>query len=65
MNTEPEKITEEALINQIIQAGVKGSGVNTNLISDGYHSFGELYDHRITLFITLCKILDKDPLYNN
>lgn len=23
--------------------------------SDGYHTFTELYDHRITLFITLCK----------
>ncbi len=22
--------------------------------SDGYHTFGELYDHRITLFIVLC-----------
>lgn len=23
-------------------------------VSDGYHTFGELYEHRITLFITLC-----------
>lgn len=23
--------------------------------SDGYHTFAELYDHRITLFIALCK----------
>jgi len=23
--------------------------------SDGYHTFDELYDHRITLFITLCR----------
>lgn len=23
--------------------------------SDGYHTFGELYEHRITLFIALCK----------
>jgi hypothetical protein len=22
--------------------------------SDGYHTFDELYDHRVTLFITLC-----------
>lgn len=26
-------------------------------ISDGYHSFDELYDHRITLFIALCRTL--------
>ena len=25
--------------------------------SDGYHTFTELYDHRITLFIALCKQL--------
>ena len=23
---------------------------------DGYHSFDELYDHRVTLFIALCRI---------
>jgi hypothetical protein len=26
------------------------------VISDGYHTFDELYDHRITLFIALCKM---------
>lgn len=30
----------------------------TGLLSDGYHTFDELYDHRITLFIALCKTLD-------
>lgn len=28
----------------------------TNDVSDGYHTFGELYDHRITLWIALCRI---------
>lgn len=29
-------------------------------ISDGYHTFEELYDHRISIFIALCKaIVDK------
>jgi hypothetical protein len=27
--------------------------------SDGYHSFDELYDHRFTLFIALCRALAK------
>lgn len=27
--------------------------------SDGYHTFEELYDHRITLFIALCKHLEE------
>lgn len=35
--------------------------VDTNLISDGYHTFGELYDHRITLYIQLCKARFLDP----
>jgi len=26
--------------------------------SDGYHTFDELYDHRITLFIALCRFVD-------
>ena len=28
-------------------------------ISDGYHTFDELYEHRITLFIALCKKLSE------
>jgi hypothetical protein len=31
-------------------------------ISDGCHTFDELYEHRITLFIALCKRLQKDFL---
>lgn len=30
---------------------------------DGYHTFDELYDHRITLFIALCKQIHHDPQY--
>lgn len=29
-------------------------------ISDGYHTFNEIYDHRITLFIALCYQFDAD-----
>ena len=29
-------------------------------ISDGYHTFDELYDHRITLYIALCRNLKDD-----
>lgn len=31
---------------------IKGDNLE---VSDGYHTFGELYDHRIRLFITLAK----------
>jgi hypothetical protein len=36
---------------------LKACGMDTNRISDGYHTFGELYDHRIQLFIALCKMM--------
>ena len=40
---------------------------NTNDISDGFHTFGELYEHRIELFVTLCrKLMDGyDDLVDN
>ncbi|MBX3291559.1 MAG: hypothetical protein KF881_01565 [Acidobacteria bacterium] len=31
------------------------SGCDTEEISDGYHTFGELYAHRAELFIALCR----------
>ena len=30
---------------------------DTSVVSDGYHTFGELYEHRIILFIALCRQL--------
>lgn len=44
-------------VNHIIQFG----GVNANLVSDGYHTFAELYEHRITLFIALCQKMADFP----
>lgn len=44
---------DEKQINEIIQK----EKLDTNLISDGYHTFKELYDHRIALFITLCNFI--------
>lgn len=32
----------------------------TDNISDGYHTFWELYEHRIALFIALCKCLSEE-----
>lgn len=45
-------MTKEQQINELIAAGC-----DTNQISDGYHTFGELYEHRIALFIALCRCL--------
>lgn len=44
-------------INGLIEQGRADGRVDSNLISDGYHTFGELYDHRITLYIALCRTL--------
>jgi hypothetical protein len=40
---------KEKIINWLI----KITKADTNKISDGYHTFGELYEHRIELWITL------------
>lgn len=45
----PMCMTEEYINKQI-----KENKLDTNKISDGYHTFGELYEHRIALFLTLC-----------
>lgn len=34
------------------------NGYNANQISDGYHTFGELYEHRVALFIALCRVTE-------
>jgi hypothetical protein len=47
-------MTKEEAINTLIK-----NEVDTNKISDGYHTFGELYEHRITLFIALCRVLSE------
>jgi len=44
----------------VFQHSIKNSsliieGPETMEASDGYHTFTELYDHRVTLFIALCK----------
>lgn len=55
LNPEPE----------YINALIKAKGVNTNLISDGYHTFGELYEHRHVLFIALCRKVWEHEFTNN
>lgn len=36
---------------------MKEEQIDTNLISDGYHTFGELYEHRIVLYMALCAMI--------
>lgn len=44
-------MTKEEALNILIK------DADTNKISDGYHTFEELYEHRITLFIALCRTI--------
>jgi hypothetical protein len=53
-------MNKEQNINQQI-----AEGCDTNQISDGYHTFGELYEHRITLFIALCRRLEKGRVWRS
>jgi hypothetical protein len=39
---------------------VPSDGIRTDEITDGYHTFGELYDHRRALTAALCKALPMD-----
>jgi len=38
-----------------------GNTVYPECDCDGYHTFDELYDHRITLYIALCRLLANVP----
>ena len=44
-------------INNIIQENKLLRIISTKDISDGHHTFGELYKNRIILFCTLCNLL--------
>lgn len=36
--------------------GFKDKDVNVGAISDGYHTFDELYEHRIVLYMAVCRL---------
>jgi hypothetical protein len=45
---------KEKIINWLI----KNLKADTNKINDGYHNFEELYQHRIELYMALCRKVD-------
>lgn len=53
-----EKIIDA--INAIIESAKNTERIDTNDISDTFHTFRDLYAHRIELFIALCKQLSKN-----
>ena len=44
-------------VNDLIKEFSDGGLLKTGEVSDGYHTFDELYEHRCLLFIHLCKAL--------
>ncbi len=52
------KLSEEVW-KKIAKVNQKVLDIETGKISDGYHTFDELYEHRITLFIALCRTQHK------
>lgn len=48
----------EFKVNQLIKTEDQNENIQTNNISDGYHTFGELYNHRIALYLALLENLD-------
>lgn len=49
----------EHLINSLI----KSTAIDTGKISDGFHTFDELYNQRNTLYIVLCRVLSGELNY--
>ncbi len=46
----------EEHLNQIMHGLDEKKLIDTNLLSDGVHTFGELYDHRAKLFSVICNL---------
>lgn len=47
----------QEFIQGMIEQGRKMGHIDTNQISDGYHTFGELYEHRIELYLALISVI--------
>lgn len=60
-NQENENRNYVAKINELIAE--LPSMEEANKVFDGYHTFGEVYQHRVTLYLVLCKFLQKQGHY--
>ena len=48
---------------EINTTDIQLSGDDTMQVSDGFHTMDELYNHRIELFIALCRLSSPAPIY--
>ena len=51
----------EKMFNKTLQLWKEKEWLDINNISDGYHTFWELYEHRVFLYIALCKSIMRNP----
>ena len=58
-HVESKENHEQMITNLFVEGGDSMS------ISDGFHTMDELYDHRITLYIALCKSLDNGNVWRS
>ncbi len=49
---------EHQKVNEHIQRAKEMGILDPKDVSDGYHTFQELYDHRIALFLALCRTIN-------
>lgn len=55
-------------VQDVINEGKESGTIDVGKLSDGYHSFDDLYRHRHALFIALCKQIEYDftqPSHNH
>jgi hypothetical protein len=52
-------VSYESTINEEIRRLKNEKLLNTNFISDTYHTFGELYDHRMAFNVALTRAINK------
>ena len=58
--TNAEKIERRAVPEKIVFEAMAEGGEEMQ-VSDGYHTMDELYDHRIALYVALCKQICNQP----
>jgi hypothetical protein len=55
---------EHYIIKSHVTGEILSEASSVSDLSDGYHTFNELYSHRIELYKALCKTMQKLPQYD-
>ena len=55
-----DTVTRQKYIQDCIDSSISKGEIEVGLISDGYHTFDELYFHRMVLFSVICSIFKEN-----